>query len=88
MFDSKKEAARYAELKLLERAGQIHMLELQTKFPIEIKGKKCFTYKADFTYITALGEFIIEDVKGVLTPMYKLKKKCVEAYYGHPIFEV
>lgn len=88
MFDSKKEAARYAELKLLERAEQIHSLELQTKFPIEIKGKKCFTYKTDFTYITVKGDFVIEDVKGFLTPMYKLKKKCVEAYYGIKIKEV
>lgn len=38
-FHSKREANRYAELKLLEQAGQIENLELQPKFSIEIGGK-------------------------------------------------
>lgn len=32
VFDSRKEARRYAELKMLERAGQISHLELQKEF--------------------------------------------------------
>lgn len=88
IFDSKKEAGRYAELKLLERAGQIHSLKLQTKFNIEIKGIKCFFYKADFTYFTDKSDYIIEDAKGFRTPMYNLKKRCVEAQYGIKITEV
>lgn len=32
MFDSRREADRYRELKLLERAGVIHGLELQKKY--------------------------------------------------------
>ena len=34
-FASKAEARRYAELKLLEQAGEIKGLELQPKFDIE-----------------------------------------------------
>ena len=33
-FDSKREAARYQELKLLERAGVISFLQRQTKFQL------------------------------------------------------
>lgn len=88
-FDSKKEAARYQELKLMERANQIAWLELQPKYPIEIRGKKVFEYRADFRYRDeATGEMVIEDVKGVKTDTYKLKKRCVEAYYGIRITEV
>lgn len=33
-FDSVKEANRYKELKILERAGQVHDLQLQVKFKL------------------------------------------------------
>ena len=33
-FDSAKEANRYKELKVLERAGQVHDLQLQVKFKL------------------------------------------------------
>lgn len=89
-FDSKKEAARYQELKLMERAKEIYNLELQPKFPICIEGKKVFEYRADFRYWVdgVGGRYIVEDVKGVKTDVYKLKKKCVEAAYGIEITEV
>ena len=35
-FDSTKEARRYSELRLLEKAGQIRDLETQPKFPIDV----------------------------------------------------
>ncbi len=81
VFDSKREAARYMELMLLERAGEISHLELQPKYDCIINGKKICTYKADFRYFTKLGN-IVEDVKGVKTPIYRLKKKLVEALYA------
>ena len=88
-FDSKKEAARYQELKLMERAGTILGLQLQPKFPIFINGKKVFEYRADFQYYDSDETTrIVEDVKGVKTDVYKLKKKCVEASYGIEITEV
>jgi hypothetical protein len=44
-----------------------------------MNGTKVFTYKADFSYFTD-KERVVEDVKGFKTPVYKLKKKLVEAY--------
>jgi len=111
-FDSKKEAKRYTELKLLEKAGHITHLELQPEYQITINGAKICKYKADFRYFTvraedreqyksSKGEWIVptmtgdkegqivEDVKGFKTPIYRLKKKLVEASYpGTQIKEV
>ena len=39
-FDSQKEARRYADLKLMHRAGAITDLTLQPKFDIVINGQK------------------------------------------------
>jgi len=85
-FDSKKEARRYGQLKLLVKAGKISELKLQPRFDLIVDGTKCGFYKADFEYIEE-GRRIIEDVKGMLTPIYKLKKKLVKAIYGIDIFE-
>lgn len=82
MYDSKREAYRAQELDLLAQSGEITNLERQVKFPIEINGKKVFTYIADFTYTDKNGNKVVEDVKGVRTAVFNLKKKCVEAYYG------
>jgi len=77
-FASKAEARRYSELKILERAEKITHLELQPKFTCIVNGTKVCTYIADFAYFTDKTR-VIEDVKGVKTPVYKLKKKLVEA---------
>lgn len=81
-FDSTREARRYRELKLLEKAGMIKDLELQPKFELipTIKTDKetlrKVSYYADFKYIdTQTGKEIVEDVKGFKTDVYKLKKK-------------
>jgi hypothetical protein len=79
-FDSKKEAVHYAYLKSLEKRGIITDLKLQTKLDFKIDGKKIFTYKPDFEYNDEFGHHII-DVKGVQTPVFKLKKKLIEAQY-------
>lgn len=57
-FDSKAEARRYAELKLMEDTGHIKELKLQPKFELQPKYKnnkgetiRAITYKADFSYI-------------------------------------
>lgn len=85
-FDSKKEAARYQELKLLEKAGEIMYLTLQPRFDLIVNGVKCGFYKADFQYLT-VGKTVVEDVKGMKTPVYNLKKKLIKAIYGFDIFE-
>tara|TARA_R110002020_G_scaffold467655_1_gene691392 strand:- start:28299 stop:28607 length:309 start_codon:yes stop_codon:yes gene_type:complete len=85
-FDSKKEARRYVQLKLMVKAGAISELKLQPRFDLIINGCKCGFYKADFDYIEN-GKRVIEDVKGMKTPVYNLKKKLVKAIYGIDIFE-
>ena len=79
-FDSKKEAVHYAYLKSLEKRGIITDLQLQTKLDFKIDGKKIFTYKPDFEYNDEFGHHII-DVKGIQTPVFKLKKKLIEAQH-------
>ena len=86
-FASKKEATRYGELKLMEHAGHISKLKLQPSFEIVIKGQKICKYIADFTYFNSKQVRIVEDVKGVKTPIYRLKKKLVKALHGIEIFE-
>ncbi len=89
VFASKKEAKRYGELKLLEKSGKISNLRLQPVFPMWVKGCNVGTYKADFQYFCAHHcREIVEDVKGYRTPVYRLKKKIVEALYGIEIQEV
>ncbi|MGP1594736.1 MAG: DUF1064 domain-containing protein [Treponema sp.] len=76
-FDSMAEMRRYLELKMLENSGVITSLELQPKFlliPKTEKGGRAVYYKADFKY-TKDGKTVYEDVKGVKTDVYKLKKK-------------
>lgn len=88
VFDSKAEARRYSELKMLERLGEIQSLELQPAFKVTINGKNICTYKADFAYFTD-RERVVEDVKGFKTPIYRLKKKLVEASFpGTKITEI
>jgi hypothetical protein len=86
-FDSKREAARYSELKLLAKAGVIDRLEWQKPFPVVLNGKKVCEYRADFVFFED-GKRIVEDVKGVRTPVYRLKRKLVEALYGVTIREI
>ena len=82
-FDSKKEANRYVELKYLEMAGEIKDLTVQPKFELvpaftDVTGERHrqVCYIADFLYIDKnKKKTIIEDVKGMKTEVYKIKKK-------------
>jgi hypothetical protein len=81
-FDSTKEGQRYQQLKLLLRANKISDLQLQPKFTLQDGFKtpwgktiRAITYIADFAYRNERGEQIIEDVKGVRTKEYLLKRK-------------
>ncbi len=81
-FDSKAEAKRYCELLMLERAGKIKDLELQPKYELQEgfwrDGKKiqAITYIADFAYYEVDTEKdIVEDVKGVRTKDFNIKRK-------------
>ena len=73
-FDSKKEAERYRRLKTYEKNGIVHNIDIQVGYNIEVNGKLICKYIADFVY-TKDGQTIVEDCKGVKTPVYNLKKK-------------
>lgn len=92
-FDSKLEAKKYAELKLLERAKEIKDLRRQVKFELQpkfIKNNKtirAINYIADFVYYDIRKcKTIIIDTKGYKTESYKLKKKMFE--YKYPDLEI
>lgn len=93
-FDSQKEANRYKELKLLEKAEKIKNLKLQPAYLLQesfkLKGEtiRAIKYVADFEYETKSGELVTEDVKGVKTQVYKLKKKLFENKYRRKIKEI
>jgi dsDNA-binding SOS-regulon protein len=75
-FASKAEAARYNELKLLQRAGEVKAIILQPSFLLE-GGVR---YRADFAVIGIDG-YWLEDVKGVETQAFKIKKRQMAARY-------
>jgi len=96
-FDSAKEAARYRELQLLEKAGEIHDLRLQPRFELNAAAgslrtptgahRKVGEYRADFAYTDTLGAHVVEDVKGFKTPLYRWKAKHMAAQYGIQVRE-
>lgn len=88
MFDSKKEARRYTELWLMQKAGLIENLELQKEFILQPTFRKknktyrAIKYIADFVYYDKQREqIIVEDTKGYKTEVYKIKKKLFEYRY-------
>lgn len=83
-FDSKREAAYYAELRLREKAGEVANVELQRPFAlITGAGKLVGTYRADFTFDDLVeGRWRVIDVKGHDTALSRFKRKFVEALHG------
>ena len=88
-FDSQAEAKHYWHtLKPQLERGEISHLEVHPSYTIEIDGVKICKYMADFRYFSGRSR-IVEDVKGFKTPVYRLKKKLVEAMYpGTKILEI
>lgn len=96
-FASAAEAARYLELLILARAGEIRALEIQPRFPLVVSAVDCGTYVGDFGYQErvrdAHGErwvHVVEDVKSpaTRTAVYRLKVKLVLACHGIVVREV
>lgn len=94
VFDSAKEARRYRELCMLFKAGKIREIELQPTYklkcggvPIKIRdkngrGRQSVT-KLDFRYWDNTRSCtVVEDVKGMDTPVSRLKRAILEAEYG------
>jgi hypothetical protein len=94
-YDSKKEAAYATVLHALQKAGKISALKEQVRFvliPSQYIDGKCversLTYIADFTYIGESGKLHVADVKGVLTDVYKMKRKMMLFFHEIRIEEV
>ena len=102
-FDSKKEAERYCELMQRQEDGEIISLKLQPHFTLQEAFKtadgesiKSIVYVADFAYrerkIDNGGEeywaLVVEDVKGVKTDVYSLKRKMMIDKFGIVVREV
>ena len=80
-FDSKREAKRYSELKLMQAGNLISYLRTQVPYTIVeaqrggIRKELALKYIADFVYYdNQLKKQIILDVKGVKTPIYIAKR--------------
>ena len=95
-FDSQREAHRYCELRLLEKAKRIKDLKRQVKYVLipaqrDKTGKlleREVSYVADFVYYDfGLGREVVEDVKGMKTDVYKIKKKMMLWFHGIVITE-
>lgn len=97
-YDSKREAKRAAELKLLEKAGVISHLQEQVVYELIpsqyriVNGKKkcierAMKYIADFQYVEN-GNTVVEDAKGFRTEVYRIKKKLMLYFYDIQIKEV
>lgn len=91
-FDSKREAARFAELRMAIAAGEIRDLEVHPRFPLIVREQDCGTYIGDFAYIDVkTGERVVEDVKSAATrklPTYRLKCRLLWALYGLRVREI
>ena len=80
-FHSKKEADYYAELLILQKAGEVTKIELQPAYELVPEqwheGRKIqpVTYIADFRVTCADGRVVVVDTKGHKTQLYRVKKK-------------
>ena len=97
-FDSEREARRFGELRMLLRCGQIQDLRLQVNFTLQegyttADGERVrpIVYRADFTYREHTRDGwrpVVEDVKGVRTKEYNMKRKMMLEKFGVKIREV
>jgi hypothetical protein len=88
-FHSRKEAARYSQLKLYEKGGLISDLRLQVpyelipKLVINGKTERAIKYVADFVYYDTVHKVeVVEDVKGMITDVFKLKYRLMKLQHG------
>lgn len=88
VFDSQREANRYKQLKLMQKAGLIGLLELQIPFELNSGGTHSLRYIADFVYVDSrTGEKTVEDCKGMKTAVYLKKKRLMWKVYKIKIKE-
>jgi hypothetical protein len=88
-FHSRKESARYSQLKLYEKGGLISDLRLQVTYqliePMRINGKhhRAICYIADFVYYDTVHKCeVVEDVKGMITDIFRIKLRLMKQVHG------
>jgi len=93
-FDSRAEAARWCELRLMERAGEISDLQVHPVYTLAEgfrnrsgQWRGPITYEADFAYVEG-GQQVVEDVKGVRTAAFQIKRKLFERRYPEIEFRI
>lgn len=92
-FDSAAEAERYRQLKRMEQAGLVERIECQVRFPLVVNGTPIAAYLADFRYAVLdphgrAVKVVVEDVKGMVTDVYALKRKLMAALYPVMLVEI
>ena len=89
-FDSALEYKRWVYLKTLEAEGTIKNLVRQVPYTLiptlykdgKVLYREC-KYVSDFEYdIVSTGEHIVEDVKGIVLPIFKIKQKLMYDKFG------
>lgn len=85
LFDSKAEAARYITLKARVAKGEIRSFQIKPKY----RFASGITYTADFSfYDVALRQTVVEDVKGFVTPEFRLKKRLMKHEHNVEVQEI
>jgi hypothetical protein len=95
-FDSQAEARRYLALRQLEQDRVISNLRLQVKFELvpavrllgNLRATPALRYVADFVYTDSGGKTVVEDVKGVITPVYRIKRHLMKHVFNIDIVEI
>ncbi len=83
MHQSTLEARRCDELGLMEKAGLIRDLEQQVCFRLDVNGHHIADYVCDWKYFdNERGQEIVEDAKGILTDVCRMKLKLMAAVHG------
>ena len=92
-YRSQREAKRHQDLLLLERCGEIQRLQREVPFVLAVgvvldgRRKPPLRYVADFVYVHK-GVQVVEDAKGVRTPLYRAKRHLMASVHGIEVREV
>ncbi len=86
-FMSKKEAAYYLKLRVMQRAGLVTKIECQVPYIVILESGESIKYVLDFRIEKSTGDIDYVDVKGKRLPEYIMKRKLVENHFKITITE-
>lgn len=78
-YQSSREAAFAQKIKLMEMAGEVVSWDRQVKLPLAVHGKLVCNYVIDFRLNLSGGRVVLVEVKGMMTPDWKIKWRLLEA---------